>query len=301
MSFGSSPFKFLDPFTKDDKDIFFGRDAEIEQLYEMVFESNLLLVYGESGTGKTSLVQCGLSSRFSDTDWLSILVRRGNRDINEALMDELNKAARKPIPAGAPVVKAVESVYLDHFRPIYLIFDQFEELFVADLGSTHAERDQFSRSISELLQSGQECTVIFVMREEYLAKLYEFEAGHLPRIFNKRMRVERMSPINVEQVITKTCARYNIELEKPGKAPLQVHAQGHDGRDQRHVQNAQRGVPGAGKDPGIGQAFQQEQGRDEGEEQRGTHRLGHTDCPLNRPVGLNSSTTTRIAKLTANL
>ena len=220
MSFGSSPFKFLDPFTKDDKDIFFGRDAEIDQLYEMVFESNLLLVYGESGTGKTSLVQCGLSSRFSDTDWLSILVRRGNRNINEVLMETLNQVARKPIPAGTSATKAIESVYLDHFRPIYLIFDQFEELFVADLGSTPAERQQFSQSIAELLASNQECTVIFVMREEYLAKLYEFESGHLPKIFNKRMRIERMSPINVEQVITRTCARYNIELEKPD---LTVH------------------------------------------------------------------------------
>ncbi|MCB9283868.1 MAG: ATP-binding protein [Lewinellaceae bacterium] len=215
MSSGNSPFKFLDPFTKEDKEIFFGRDAEIEQLYEMVFESNLLLVYGESGTGKTSLVQCGLSSRFSDTDWLSILVRRGNRNINEVLMEELNKVARKPIPPETPVPKAVESVYLDHFRPIYLVFDQFEELFVADLGSTPTERNQFSRSIADLLAANQECTVIFVMREEYLAKLYEFESGNLPRIFNKRIRIERMSPSNVEQVITKTCARYNIELEEP--------------------------------------------------------------------------------------
>ena len=28
-----SPFKFLDSFTKDDKEIFFGRDKETEELY----------------------------------------------------------------------------------------------------------------------------------------------------------------------------------------------------------------------------------------------------------------------------
>ena len=50
-----SPFKFLDSYTKDDRDIFFGRDREIEELYQKVFESKLLLVYGVSGTGNRTI------------------------------------------------------------------------------------------------------------------------------------------------------------------------------------------------------------------------------------------------------
>ena len=48
-----SPFKFLDAYTKEDKDIFFGREAETDELYDRVFETNLVLLYGASGTGKT--------------------------------------------------------------------------------------------------------------------------------------------------------------------------------------------------------------------------------------------------------
>ena len=55
------PFKFLDSYNQKDKDIFFGRDEEIEALYEMVFQTPILLIYGASGTGKTSLIQCGLA------------------------------------------------------------------------------------------------------------------------------------------------------------------------------------------------------------------------------------------------
>ena len=33
-----SPFKFLDSYTKEDRDIFFGREAEVEELYQKVFE-----------------------------------------------------------------------------------------------------------------------------------------------------------------------------------------------------------------------------------------------------------------------
>ena len=46
------PFKFLDAYNKADTDIFFGRDEEVEALYQMTFQSDILLVYGASGTGK---------------------------------------------------------------------------------------------------------------------------------------------------------------------------------------------------------------------------------------------------------
>ena len=52
-----SPFKFLDAYTFEDRANFFGRGEETEELYRMVFKSSLLLIYGLSGTGKTSLVQ----------------------------------------------------------------------------------------------------------------------------------------------------------------------------------------------------------------------------------------------------
>ncbi len=65
-----SPFKFLDSYTRDDREIFFGRDREIEELYRKVFESKTLVVYGVSGTGKTSLIDCGLANKFQDADWL---------------------------------------------------------------------------------------------------------------------------------------------------------------------------------------------------------------------------------------
>lgn len=86
-----SPFKFLDSYTKDDRDIFFGCDREIEEMYQKVFESKILLVYGISGTGKTSLINCGLANKFEDTDWLPVNVRRG-RNMTESLVQGLGKA-----------------------------------------------------------------------------------------------------------------------------------------------------------------------------------------------------------------
>jgi putative ribosome biogenesis GTPase RsgA len=67
------PFKFLDAYTREDSDFYFGRNDEINALYEMVFQTDLLLVYGASGTGKSSLIQCGLASKFQSHDWLDAL------------------------------------------------------------------------------------------------------------------------------------------------------------------------------------------------------------------------------------
>ena len=84
----NSPFKFLDAYTPADKDCFFGRDTEIETLYTQIYKSRMLLVYGQSGTGKTSLIQCGLGGRFDPTDWYPFTIRRNN-DFNRSLTEAL--------------------------------------------------------------------------------------------------------------------------------------------------------------------------------------------------------------------
>ncbi|MEO1256483.1 MAG: ATP-binding protein, partial [Bacteroidota bacterium] len=89
------PFKFLESYQREDADIFFGRQAEVDALYEMVFQTDLLLLYGASGTGKTSLIRCGLASRFATHDWMPIFVRRGQFGLNRALEEALEKAGGK--------------------------------------------------------------------------------------------------------------------------------------------------------------------------------------------------------------
>ena len=89
------PFKFLDAYTKEDSDIFFGREEEIAYLYEMVFQTDLLLIYGASGTGKTSLIQCGLASKFQSHDWLALYIRRGS-NLLESFQKVLQDAGGSP-------------------------------------------------------------------------------------------------------------------------------------------------------------------------------------------------------------
>lgn len=226
------PFKFLDAYNSDDTGIFFGRDEEIAALYEMVFQSPIILVYGASGTGKTSLIQCGLASRFQSHDWLALSIRRGsniNSSLEKALADAGGKSTEKEDldwlneimeeqetePANkniSPLEKSFKNIYLNSFRPIYLIFDQFEELFI--LG-TKNEQTQFINTVKEILQVKQPVKMIFSIREEYLGHLNAFEKA-VPQLLRKKLRVEPMNLDKVKQVIVGATSfeNSNVRLQK---------------------------------------------------------------------------------------
>ncbi|WP_343702379.1 ATP-binding protein [Chitinophaga sp.] len=243
----NSPFKFLDPYGRDDYNIFFGRDKEIKQLYQYIHKNRLVLVYGTSGTGKTSIVQCGLMNRMEDTDWTPFFIRRGE-NINESLRSILQKTLsgrentetsvttamagktsvvqtlvvqRANMPQGntsEQVFDALKNVNLRYLRPVYLIFDQFEELLI--MGSD-AEKKTFIEIVDHILCSSelQFCSMLFIMREEFFAGLSEFEK-EVPDFCDRRLRIEPMNAKNVEEVIVKSCREFSITL-KEGAANAQ--------------------------------------------------------------------------------
>jgi len=205
-----SPFQFLDPFTLADRDKFFGRDEEIKQLYDLVFRTPLLLIYGLSGTGKTSLIQCGLASKFDGTDWLPLFIRRQS-NINDALTAAINKALppNAPIQTERTTSDTIKALYKHYLRPVFLIFDQFEEIFV--LGKPE-ERKDFIDQIKILLEEESPCTILISIREEYLGQLYPFEK-EIPSLFDFRMRVEPMDNAHVKTVLAQSFKKFNIKVE----------------------------------------------------------------------------------------
>ena len=140
MSPARSPFKFLDSYQKADADVFFGREEETNALYKALSGVKQLLVYGSSGSGKTSLVECGLRNRFSDADWFALTIRRGT-NINASVFTSINNAldvkikmdllTKMPEDKQTEFAQAVEKLFAKRYQPVYLLFDQFEELLIS--------------------------------------------------------------------------------------------------------------------------------------------------------------------------
>jgi hypothetical protein len=98
-----------------------------------------LLVYGPSGAGKTSLIECGLRNQFSDADWFAVSIRRGSNmtasvfaRINEALHEKIALDPQTKLPRNPDFDfgEAIENLFAERYQPVYLLFDLFEELLI---------------------------------------------------------------------------------------------------------------------------------------------------------------------------
>lgn len=206
----TSPFKLLDSFEKNERSAFFEREDEIRIIYNYIHESNIVLVNGPLGTGKSSIIKCGLANCFEKTDWLEIFVRRYD-NINISLRKEINHKNKEDFPLDSDILDCLRSLYLDFFKPVYLIFDQFEEIFI--LGNTE-EQETFFSDLRRILDARDiPCKVIFIMRERYIAQLQKYESI-VPEIFDKRVLIERMTDNDIKNVIRKTCDYFEIETDE---------------------------------------------------------------------------------------
>jgi len=207
-----SPFKFLDSYTKEDREIYFGREREIDELYHRLFESRIMLVYGESGTGKSSLINCGLINKLRDTDHLPVYIRRSDNileSLSGAILGLLKESLSYQLLTALLFKKALRALSIESGKQIIFIFDQFEELFIF---GTKEEKQSLVQVVKALVESDLDCRFIFIIREEYFANIAEFEK-HIPNFLSNRIRIERMDRTNAVAAIKGPCSVYDIQVE----------------------------------------------------------------------------------------
>jgi len=188
--------KFLDPYNKDDIRYYFGRNTETDILYEKVKNNPITLFYGLSGTGKTSMLLCGLANRFDEVDWLPFVIRRGsNTDILDATLAVLRNCqpgaqanSTKEKTTAKICLGELDRIYNRRFLTTYLIFDQLEELFIY---GDAPEKKAFIRFLVDIKEEKPFVKIILVTREEFFVHLDDFET-EIPEIFKSRFRLQPM-------------------------------------------------------------------------------------------------------------
>ena len=123
----AKPFRYLDRFTAADAEIFFGRNREIRELYERLTDpasSPVVLLYGQSGVGKSSFLDAGLLPRL---EWYHE-VRYVRRDAQGGLGAALRAALQPAATEGTSLAEAWRLTESKAKRPLIVSLDQVEEV-----------------------------------------------------------------------------------------------------------------------------------------------------------------------------
>ena len=145
------------PFATSQGDIFFGRETELDKLFTQLMTSKTLALHGNSGSGKSSLINAGLIPQIAkrDPEFIPVTIRfaglkkTGDKSVNlqdegdNALINEVIRMIRPLIPADKAdipyLLKREEDLWYwakllqNHSFPekncaFLFIFDQFENI-----------------------------------------------------------------------------------------------------------------------------------------------------------------------------
>lgn len=191
------PFRYpgAKPFSQNDQRLFFGRDADIERLQRMISLETLTVLFGKSGTGKTSLLQAGILPRLeAGGERLQALLLRfgayqaGTLSPVEAFVQRLG-AENSPAPLlqklgvrGHSLWSACKQLQLS-LPPqtgLYLILDQFEEIFTYP----ETQVETFKQQLAELLSNALPDSFRFALKVRLEQDKGFFSAEELDQLYN---------------------------------------------------------------------------------------------------------------------
>ncbi len=140
----------ISPFTSDQKEIFFGRENDINKLQKLILLRNQVLLYAKSGIGKTSLLNAGVLPKL-EKEFIIIKIRffaydneKSVSPIKTILQNIVNLKNDNKKNSNTILDKISEKgnyektlwyyfkqlqLLNDNNQKFILVFDQFEELF----------------------------------------------------------------------------------------------------------------------------------------------------------------------------
>jgi tetratricopeptide (TPR) repeat protein len=176
------PYPGTRPFLRADVDHYFGRRADAARLAELWQANRLTVIFGQTESGKTSLLHAGVLPLVQD-GWATVLtpgrISYGAR-YPAAALPEHNPYVLSLLSSwspGEPVTGLVgQSIreFLDrrvglHGRPILAAIDQAEQLF-ADPGSRKEHRRGFLAGLAEAVREQPRLHLLLVVREPALSE-----------------------------------------------------------------------------------------------------------------------------------
>ncbi len=196
-----NPFPGLRPFTMDESHLFFGREGQSEEVLRLLSEHRFVAVIGASGSGKSSLMYCGLVPTLyggfiteAGSSWKVIITRPGNdpidnlaRTIYQAKIDtdpkvheDLDMIRAIMSRGSSGLTEAIRVSDLHKEQNILLMIDQFEELFRYKASRKDETAYNVSEAFVKLLVTAVEqkdipIYAVLTMRSDFIGECSQFQ------------------------------------------------------------------------------------------------------------------------------
>lgn len=200
------PYPGLRPFRRDESYLFFGREAQVDQLLEKLERHRFLAIMGVSGCGKSSLAKAGMIAALetgylgsAGTRWRIAEMRPGSSPVKNLSVSLVEKTSLGPERGQDPhsasflhatlrrgplgLVEILRETPLPESTNLLLLVDQFEELFAFCRNGGMDEAQAFVSLLLVASQSDVPIYVVLTMRSDYLGDCSLF-AG-LPEALNQ--------------------------------------------------------------------------------------------------------------------
>jgi energy-coupling factor transporter ATP-binding protein EcfA2 len=225
----ANPFPGLRPFSVEESHLFFGREGQCEIVLEYLARNRFAAVTGASGSGKSSLIYCGLIPALyggfitnAGSKWRIITARPGNSPVEnlaEAIaLSEKHEKTDTDISIDKQIlytilrrssfglVNAVRQIRLAPGENILLILDQFEELFRfkesrKDITVVNETEAYIKMLINAIKQKDQSIYVVLTMRSDFIGECSQFQ--ELTKLINKsNFLIPQMTRDDFKEAIT---------------------------------------------------------------------------------------------------
>ncbi len=206
------PYKGLRPYEEQDKDNFFGRNAEKQILIDKILTNKLTLLFAASGVGKSSLLQAAVMPQLKEPADENLDVIYHNQwfanpcaDLKQTLVDYLQKhnkvTDQKTLDQSLPLATFFHFSTIFTSDPLVIILDQFEEFFNYQCHSKYFK--PFIQQLAEAVLDRDTPTVfVFSMREDFALELNAFKPELPILLFNNFYRLEKLNQKKARQAIT---------------------------------------------------------------------------------------------------
>jgi WD40 repeat protein len=212
----SVPYRGIRPFRFADHSIFFAREEEAQHLLQLVAVYRGVMLYGDSGVGKSSLINAGLIPsavglglqpervRVQPRLGEEMCIRRiGIGDDESRFLPSMFTEADDDSPVVilscrdfAERVRAITAT-----RRVLLVFDQFEELVTLFDESDELEAQRaIATMLGALLREDVAAKLLFVFREDYLARVKSLLVA-APELVDQALRLRPPRPESLRTII----------------------------------------------------------------------------------------------------